>query len=69
MREPKNSQVSDRLIMAEEVIAEYVQKFGFTVAAKCYFLSWNDEENQSDTLGADVLPPDTVGGQRPTLDK
>uniref|UniRef100_UPI003B51C8CB hypothetical protein n=1 Tax=Roseovarius indicus TaxID=540747 RepID=UPI003B51C8CB len=58
MREPENSQVTDRLIMAEEVIAEYVQKFGFTVAAQCYFLSWNEEH------GANAAP-ETVNAGSP----
>ena len=39
MTEQATFPISDRLIKAEEVIAEYVQRYGFTNSARRYFAS------------------------------
>lgn len=68
MTELENSEIPHRLIMAEEIIAEYVQKFGFTIAAECYFLSWNDGMPASATCKRTFPSTNSAEKPHPTSD-
>lgn len=55
MTEQATFSIPDRLIKAEEVIAEYVQRYGFTNSARRYFASEDALQVQDNPASAGLM--------------